>query len=62
VHTRSIAPGVSSVTAHVVIDGSVSLHDAQESMAVIHDELASSLGVAHATIQMECHNCEDAAH
>ncbi len=62
VHTRSIAPGVSSVTAHVVIDGSVSLHVAQEAMALVQEQLASSLGVAHSTIQMECHNCEDAVH
>jgi len=62
VHTRSIAPGVSSVTAHVVIDGGVSLHDAQEAMSAVQRQLASSLGVAHSTIQMECHNCEDATH
>ena len=62
VHTRSIAPGVASVTAHVVMDGSVSLHDAQDSMNLLRDELASRLGIAHATIQLECHNCADATH
>ncbi len=62
VHTRSIAPGVSSVTAHVVIDGGVSLHQAQDAMDRVQSELADSLGIAHSTIQMECHNCEDTSH
>lgn len=62
VHTRSIAPGVSSVTAHVEVDGSVSVHDAQEAMAIVQTELANHLGIAHSTIQIECHGCEDASH
>ncbi len=62
VHTRSIAPGVASVTAHVVMDGTVSLHEAQESMSMLREELADRLGIAHATIQLECHNCADANH
>ena len=62
VHTRSIAPGVSSVTAHVVIDGSISLHQAQDAMDRVQSQLAGSLGIAHSTIQMECHNCEDESH
>ncbi len=62
VHTRSIAPGVASVTAHVVMDGTVSLHDAQESMKMLREDLADRLGIAHATIQLECHNCADANH
>lgn len=62
VHTRSIAPGVASVTAHVEIDGSVSVHDAQEAMAIVQTELANHLGIAHSTIQVECHSCEDLNH
>lgn len=62
VHTRNIAPGVVSVTAHVVMDGSVNLHDAQELMHVLQDEMADRLGIAHSTIQLECHNCEDVVH
>ncbi len=62
VHTRSIAPGVSSVTAHVEIDGSVSVHDAQQAMAIVQTELANHLGIAHSTIQVECHSCEDVDH
>ncbi|MFW2381027.1 MAG: cation diffusion facilitator family transporter [Acidimicrobiales bacterium] len=62
VHTRSIAPGVSSVTAHVEVDGSVSVHDAQEAMAIVQTELATHLGIAHSTIQVECHGCEDLKH
>lgn len=62
VHTRSIAPGVASVTAHVVMDASVSLHDAQEHMHALQAELAERLGIAHSTIQLECHSCEDVVH
>jgi cobalt-zinc-cadmium efflux system protein len=62
VHARSIAPGVATVEAHVVIDGAVSLHDAQVAMTVVQNELATHLGIAHSTIQMECHNCESESH
>ena len=62
VHSRSIAPGSTSVTAHVVLDGSLSLHDAQNELERLQRLLTDQLGVDHATIQLECHDCSDAAH
>ena len=62
VHSRSIAPGSTSVTAHVLLDGTLTLHHAQHELDRIQELLAEQLGVAHATIQLECHECRDAAH
>lgn len=62
VHSRSIAPGSTSVTAHVVLTGSLTLHDAQHELDRLQALLADTLGVGHATIQLECHDCDDVAH
>lgn len=62
VHARSLGPNDMSVTAHVVLDGSLRLHDAQTQLDELQAELATRLGVHHATIQLECHECDDAAH
>jgi cobalt-zinc-cadmium efflux system protein len=62
IHTRSLGPGLASMTAHVVIGESLGLHNAQETMHAIQDDLAERFGIAHSTIQLECHTCEDIAH
>ena len=62
VHSRSIAPGATSVTAHVVIDGSLTLHDAQHELDRLQSLLAVELDIDHATVQLECHDCDDAMH
>ena len=62
VHTRSLGPGSASMTAHVVVDDALDLHQAQETLDDIKHQLADRFGVAHATIQLECHACEDVAH
>ena len=62
IHTRSLGPGAASMTAHVVIDDALGLHNAQETMHDVQDELAKRFGIAHSTIQLECHTCEDSAH
>lgn len=62
VHTRSLGPGSASMTAHVVVDDALDLHQAQETLDDIKHQLANQFGVAHATIQLECHACEDVAH
>ena len=62
VHSRSIAPGSTSVTAHVVLDGSLTLHDAQHHLDRLQGLLADQLGISHATIQLECHDCHDRDH
>ncbi len=62
VHSRVLAPGVTSVTAHVVVDGALSVHDAQAEVESLQAALGERLGIEHATIQLECHECEDVDH
>lgn len=62
VHTRPLGGGKVSVTAHVVVDGEQSLHDAQAHIGAVSRLLAERLGVAHTTLQLECHACEDEHH
>lgn len=62
IHSRSIAPGSTGVTAHVVLDGSLSLHDAQHELHRLQELLADQLGIDHSTIQIECHDCDDRIH
>lgn len=62
IHTRSLGPGSATMTAHVVIDDALGLHNAQETMHAVQDDLAERFGIAHSTIQLECHACEDVDH
>lgn len=62
VHTRPLGGGRVSVTAHVVVDGEQSLHDAQAHIGEVSTMLAERLGVAHTTLQLECHGCDDEHH
>ncbi len=59
VHVRPLGQQRTSVTAHVVVDGEQSLHDAQAHVGALTSVLERDLGVAHTTIQLECHPCED---
>lgn len=62
VHTRSLGPGQRSLTAHVVLEGSPNLHEAQSKLDIMREELTRSLGIAHTTLQLECHECDHADH
>lgn len=62
VHSRSLGGGRLSVTAHVVVDGRQSLHAAQSHIGEVSRTLAERLGVAHTTLQLECHDCDDDGH
>lgn len=62
VHSRTLAPGVLSVTAHVVLDGSLTVHDAQDQLEQLQQLLADDFGIDHATLQLECHDCGAATH
>ncbi|MGH1503182.1 MAG: cation diffusion facilitator family transporter [Acidimicrobiales bacterium] len=57
VHVRPLGQRRTSVTAHVVVDGDQSLHDAQHQIASLTATLERDLDVAHATLQLECHPC-----
>lgn len=49
-----------ALSAHVVVGEAVSLHDAQERAEALKVMLAERFGIAHATLEVECHACPDA--
>ena len=58
-HLWSLASDVPSLSAHIVLDGSTSMHDAQIRGEQLKVMLAERFGVGHATLEMECHPHED---
>ena len=62
VHLRPMGGGQVSVTAHVVVDGSRSVHDAQETTERLSADLQTRHLIGHATLQLECHDCGDDTH
>src|SRR6056297_405691 len=62
VHLRPLGGGETSVTAHVVVEGTGPVHDAQRLVGELTRSLQVEHGVGHATIQVECHECDDHAH
>jgi cobalt-zinc-cadmium efflux system protein len=61
-HLWSLASDVPALSAHVVIRGEVSLHEAQQRGEELKHLLAERHGIAHATLELECHACEDDTH
>ena len=57
VHLRPLGGGTVSVTAHVVVDGELSVHDAQQTLDDLSGVLLTEQDIAHATLQVECHDC-----
>lgn len=62
VHLRPIGGGRVSVTAHVVVDGEWSVHDAQSTVEHLSSVLEQRHLIGHATLQLECHDCVDGVH
>ena len=62
VHLRPVGPGAVSVTAHVVVHGQLSVHDAQALTGRLGALLVDEHRVSHATLQLECHHCDDIEH
>lgn len=58
VHLWSLSSDQSALSAHVVLAGEVTLHEAQERGDRIKVLLASRYGIDHATLELECHACE----
>lgn len=61
-HLWSLASDVPALSAHVVLRGDVSLHDAQQRGDELKRLLAVEHGIVHATLELECHECEDDTH
>jgi len=52
-----------ALSAHVVLRGPLSLHEAQLRAGELKRLLASQFGIEHATLEVECHACvDDEAH
>ncbi len=52
-----------ALSAHVVLTGPLSLHDAQLRAGELKQMLAFDFGIEHATLEVECHAClDDEAH
>jgi cobalt-zinc-cadmium efflux system protein len=58
VHVWSLASDVPALSAHVVLAGEVSLHEAQMHGDRLKTVLADRLGIRHTTLELECHECE----
>lgn len=57
-HLWNLASDVPALSAHVVIDGDPSLHEAQAKGDELRRMLEERFGIAHATLELECHECE----
>ncbi len=54
-HLWSLASDVPALSAHVVLAGEMSLHDAQVRGDSVKGMLADRFGIDHATLELECH-------
>jgi len=59
-HLWNLASDVPALSAHVVLRGEVSLHEAQASGARLKALLENQFGITHATLELECHPCDPA--
>ncbi|MGZ4802768.1 MAG: cation diffusion facilitator family transporter [Acidimicrobiia bacterium] len=61
-HVWSIGSETPALSAHVVLAGELTLHDAQARGNQLKTELAEHFGIEHATLELECHTCDDENH
>jgi cobalt-zinc-cadmium efflux system protein len=58
-HLWSLASDVTAFSGHVVLDDTATLHDAQAEGDRLKALLAERFGITHATLELECHACDD---
>jgi cobalt-zinc-cadmium efflux system protein len=58
-HLWNLSSDVSALSAHVVVAENPSVHDAQGVTDDIRRRLQDDHGIGHATIELECHPCDD---
>jgi cobalt-zinc-cadmium efflux system protein len=56
-HVWDLASDMPALSAHVVLDGEPTLHDAQLQGDALKSMLVERFGIAHATLELECHDC-----
>lgn len=59
VHVWSLGSETPALSAHVVLEGPETLHDAQQRGEALRAVLAERFGIDHATLELECHPCEE---
>jgi cobalt-zinc-cadmium efflux system protein len=59
VHVWSLSSELTALSAHVVVEGHPTLEEAQAVAGLVRRTLATSFGIGHATIELECESCED---
>lgn len=57
-HLWNLASDTPALSAHIVLRGQRSLHDAQEAGGRLKVLLDEQFGIEHATLELECHDCE----
>jgi cobalt-zinc-cadmium efflux system protein len=57
-HVWSIGSETPALSAHVVLSGEQTLHDAQVAGEQLKELLAHDFGIEHATLELECHQCD----
>jgi len=63
VHVWTTGSEHAALSAHVVLTGPLSLHDAQIRSDELKQMLDARFGIQHATLEVECHTCvDDEAH
>jgi cobalt-zinc-cadmium efflux system protein len=60
-HLWNLASDVPALSAHVVLRGEVTLHDAQEHGNRLKRVLIAEFGIEHTTLELECHPCDEPA-
>ena len=58
-HVWALGAEDAALSAHVVLGGPLSLHDAEERATELKGVLAERFGIEHATLEVECHACID---
>jgi cobalt-zinc-cadmium efflux system protein len=58
-HLWNLASDVAALSAHVVMTENPSVHEAQTVTDDIRHRLSVDHGIGHATIELECHPCDD---
>ena len=57
-HVWELGSDLPALSVHVVFDDEPTLHVAQNRAAVLKAMLVDRFGIEHATIELECHDCE----
>jgi cobalt-zinc-cadmium efflux system protein len=58
-HLWNLASDIPILSAHVVLGGELTLHEAQERGDRVKEMLETRFGIGHATLELECHSCEE---